>query len=54
MPRWYKEKLRGFLAQGIATFFCDWAISSPTTNVYAGMDSVEYNNVHGLHSFARL
>ncbi|HEX8834294.1 MAG TPA: glycoside hydrolase family 31 protein, partial [Abditibacteriaceae bacterium] len=21
----------------------------PTTNVYAGMDSVEYNNVHGLH-----
>jgi alpha-D-xyloside xylohydrolase len=46
---WYKEKLKGFLAQGIATFFCDWAISSPTTNVYTGMDSVEYNNVHGLH-----
>ncbi|HEX8550951.1 MAG TPA: TIM-barrel domain-containing protein [Abditibacteriaceae bacterium] len=46
---WYKEKLKGFLAQGIATFFCDWAISSPTTNVYAAMDSVEYNNVHGLH-----
>lgn len=46
---WYKEKLKGFLAQGIETFFCDWAIDSPTTNVYAGMDSVEYNNVHGLH-----
>jgi alpha-D-xyloside xylohydrolase len=46
---WYKVKLKGFLEQGIATFFCDWAISSPTSNVYAEMDSVEYNNVHGLH-----
>jgi alpha-D-xyloside xylohydrolase len=45
---WYQRQLQALLAQGVSTFFCDWGVDAPIDNAYAGMDGLQYSNLHSL------